>query len=63
LARPATTTSCNPRSGSAKTPTTAAIAGGIAGLRFGAAAIPHRWRQALRAATIPAELLGRLHAQ
>lgn len=30
------------------TDTTAAVAGGIAGIRFGAAAIPMRWHQALR---------------
>lgn len=42
------------------TDTTACIAGGIAGLRFGLEAIPTRWRDALRGTDIVAPLLDRL---
>lgn len=42
------------------TDTTACIAGGIAGLRFGAAAIPERWRENLRGEEIFAPLIEKL---
>jgi ADP-ribosylglycohydrolase len=42
------------------TDTTACVAGGIAGLRDGAAAIPQRWRAQLRAQEIVAPLLSQL---
>lgn len=45
------------------TDTTACVAGGIAGLRDGFAAIPDRWRSALRGRTLYEPLLARLLAQ
>ena len=48
------------------TDTTACVAGGIVGLRFGVAAIPQRWRAELRGQDIAAPLIERLiawHAQ
>lgn len=42
------------------TDTTACVAGGIAGLREGAAAIPQRWREQLRAQEVVAPLLSKL---
>jgi ADP-ribosylglycohydrolase len=42
------------------TDTTAAVAGGIAGLRDGIAAIPHRWREALRGRDLYEPLLRKL---
>ena len=42
------------------TDTTAAVAGGIAGLLYGVAAIPERWRTALRGRDLVEPLLGRL---
>ncbi len=42
------------------TDTTACVAGGIAGLREGAAAIPQRWREQLRAKETVEALLGQL---
>jgi ADP-ribosylglycohydrolase len=44
------------------TDTTAAVAGGIAGLRYGVAGIPARWRTALRGMPIAAPLIQRLVA-
>ncbi|MEZ4236699.1 MAG: ADP-ribosylglycohydrolase family protein [Myxococcota bacterium] len=44
------------------TDTTAAVAGGIAGLRHGLGAIPQRWRDGLRGGTILEPLLARLRA-
>jgi ADP-ribosyl-[dinitrogen reductase] hydrolase len=44
------------------TDTTACVAGGIAGLRDGVEAIPHRWREALRGQDIVAPLLQKLLA-
>jgi ADP-ribosylglycohydrolase len=44
------------------TDTTSAVAGGIAGLKFGAAAIPERWRVSLRGESIYRPLLNRLLA-
>ena len=44
------------------TDTTAAVAGGIAGLKFGAVAIPERWRAGLRGESIFRPLLDRLLA-
>jgi ADP-ribosyl-[dinitrogen reductase] hydrolase len=44
------------------TDTTAAVAGGIAGLRDGIEAIPPRWREALRGRDLVGPLLGRLLA-
>lgn len=45
------------------TDTTAAVAGGIAGIRFGVSAIPERWRQALRGRELLDPLLDRLLAR
>lgn len=45
------------------TDTTAAVAGGIAGIRFGAAAIPERWSNALRGRELVQPLLDRLLAR
>lgn len=45
------------------TDTTAAVAGGIAGVRCGAAAIPERWRSALRGRELLQPLLDRLLAR
>ncbi|KFN48818.1 ADP-ribosylglycohydrolase family protein [Arenimonas composti] len=42
------------------TDTTAAVAGGIAGIRYGATGIPERWREHLRGASILAPLLDAL---
>ena len=42
------------------TDTTACVAGGLAGLRDGLAAIPPRWRAALRGKDLYEPLLGRL---
>jgi ADP-ribosyl-[dinitrogen reductase] hydrolase len=44
------------------TDTTAAIAGGLAGIRFGEAGIPSRWRADLRGQGLSAPLLEALHA-
>jgi ADP-ribosylglycohydrolase len=44
------------------TDTTACIAGGIGGLRFGLSAIPQRWRDGLRGHDLYAPLLARLLA-
>ncbi|CAM3536859.1 hypothetical protein COSO111634_18665 [Corallococcus soli] len=40
--------------------TTAAVAGGIAGLQYGLKGIPHRWRSMLRGEELVAPLLDRL---
>lgn len=45
------------------TDTTAAVAGGIAGIRDGLAAIPPRWREGLRGRDLFGPLLGRLLAE
>jgi ADP-ribosylglycohydrolase len=45
------------------TDTTACVAGGLAGLRDGVAAIPPRWRAALRGTELLAPLLDALHAR
>ena len=42
------------------TDTTACIAGGIAGLRWGAAGLPQRWRSAMRGQELVAPLLDAL---
>jgi ADP-ribosylglycohydrolase len=42
------------------TDTTACVAGGIAGIRHGASAIPERWRVALRGENVVGPLLARL---
>lgn len=45
------------------TDTTAAVAGGIAGLRYGLTGIPARWRDGLRGRALLDPLLGRLRAR
>ncbi|WP_369333592.1 MULTISPECIES: ADP-ribosylglycohydrolase family protein [Corallococcus] len=42
------------------TDTTAAVAGGIAGLQYGLKGIPHRWRSMLRGEELVEPLLARL---